>query len=541
MGHAKMGKPLFTRIPFAKTKEILLSLARGFIPSLSMKSPLLKLRKLLLFLGWAALATLAASGQTATSRPNIVFIFSDDHSLQTIGAYGGRLGEFCRQQGVTPHIDRLAAAGGLFINSFCGNSLCSPSRATVLTGLHSHKNGVRNLDEPLPPGIWTYPRALREAGYQTAMFGKWHLSTTRPETDYWRILPGQGAYLNPAFLSPSGRETHSGYVSDVTTDLALEWLQKRDPSKPFFLAVQHKAPHRNWIPPARYAHWLDEVTVPEPETLFDDYSHRASPARLQEMTIAKDMDLASDLKVSDKQASEAAYAARNADFARRKPAGEDLTRWKYQHYMKDYLRCIKSVDDSVGKIQAALKAAGLEEKTIVIYSSDQGFFNGEHGWFDKRWIYEESLHMPLIIRWPGVVKPASRFTPFVQNIDYAPTFAAMAGGKVPAGLHGRSLVPILQGKTPSDWRQSVYYHYYAPDSHNVPPHYGVRTDRFTLANFYQTGEWELFDNRADPLQMKSVYADPAYTNFVVQLKTELARLRKFYQDPDGPEVSVPKK
>ena len=491
---------------------------------------------LLFSTGLVTFSSSAGPAPAPLRHPNIIFVFSDDHSLQTIGAYGGRLADFCKQQGVTPNIDRLAAAGGLFVNSFCGNSLCSPSRATVLTGVHSHLNGVRNLGEPLNPGIWTYPLALREVGYQTAFIGKWHLGNTRPEFDYWRILPGQGDYNDPTFIGPDGREKHSGYVSEIITDMALDWLKKRDPKKPFFLAVQHKAPHRNWIPPARYSHWLDDLTVPEPETLFDNYSQRASPAHNQKMSIATNMSLSSDLKVGGPQTNDPAYAARNADFARRQPVGRELTSWKYQQYMKDYLRCIKGVDDSVGKILDELKATGLESNTVVIYSSDQGFFNGEHGWFDKRWIYEESIHMPFIIRWPGVVKPATRFTPYIQNIDYAPTFVEMAGAKLPEGLQGRSLVPILRGETPADWRKSVYYHYYAPDTHNVPQHYGIRTDRFTLAYFYQSGEWELFDNQKDPLQLRSVYDDPAYAGYVFQLKTELARLRKSYQDTDGPEV-----
>jgi arylsulfatase A-like enzyme len=484
----------------------------------------------------AANLTWDANSATAL-RPNIVFIFSDDHSIQAIGAYNTWLSAFCREHQVTPHIDRLAAEGAVFVNSFCGNSLCSPSRATVLTGLHSHANGVRRLEQPITPGLWTYPVSLRQAGYQTAIIGKWHLATTKPEFDYWRILPGQGAYENPGFIGPSGPEPHQGYASDVITELALDWLKQRDPAKPFFLAVQHKAPHRNWIPPARYSKWLDDATVPEPTTLFDDYAHRGSPAHDQEMSIGPDMTLASDLKVGERYAGDPRYLARNVDFQQRKPAGSELIRWKYQQYMKDYLRCVKSVDDSVGRVMGALKATGLEKNSIVIYASDQGFFNGEHGWFDKRWIYEESLHMPLIVNWPGVVKPGSRFTPFVQNIDYAPTFVEMAGGKIPGGLHGRSLVPILRGETPGDWRQSVYYHYYDHDgAHNVANHYGVRTERYTLANFYPVKEWELYDLEKDPLELNSVYHNPDYAPTVRMLETELARLRALYQDNDPLET-----
>jgi arylsulfatase A-like enzyme len=496
-------------------------------PNLPMKTLLLPT---LLALG-AALVP-AAGRAAAPARPNIVFIFSDDHSLQTIGAYGARLAAFCREQQVTPQIDRLAARGGFFPNSFCGNSLCSPSRAAILTGLHGHANGVMTLGRPIKEGLWTYPRGLRAAGYQTAVFGKWHLGTTVPEHDEWLILPGQGRYNDPVFEGPKGERTFQGYTTDIITDLSLEWLQRRDRSKPFFLGVHHKAPHRNFIPPPRYFTWLDDVTVPEPDTLFDDYANRASPARNQKMSIEKDMTLGSDLKVGEQYARDPAYAARNADFARRMPAGRDLVRWKYQQYLKDYLRCVKAVDDSVGRVVAALEAAGLAQNTVVIYSSDQGFYMGEHGWFDKRWIYEESVHMPFLIAWPGVVAPGTRFEPMIQNIDYAATFVEIAGGQVPAGLHGRSFVPVLRGQTPADWRQSIYYHYYDP-GHGVAKHYGVRTARFTLAHFHATNEWELFDNEQDPRQLRSVYADSAYQGTVAALKAELARLRAQYGDSEA--------
>ncbi len=467
---------------------------------------------------------------TAAEKPNIVFIFTDDHSIQTIGAYQSRLSEYCKKNAITPNIDKLAAEGGLFVNSFCGNSLCSPSRAAILTGLHSHANGVRNLTEGITPGVWTFPTTLRAAGYQTAVFGKWHLASN-PEYETWKILPDQGAYENPKFLTPQGEESIPGYATDIITDLSLDWLEKRDKTKPFFLAVQHKAPHRNWIPPVRLATWLDGIEIPEPATLFDNYENRASGATNQQMEIDSHMTMASDLKVGEKFAKDPRYAARNADFAKRKPEGKDLVRWKYQEYVKDYLRCVHAVDESVGRIDEALKKAGLSENTIVIYSSDQGFFMGEHGWFDKRWIYEESLHMPFIIRWPGVVKPSTRFAEFIQNIDYAPTFVEIAGGKPQAGLHGKSFVPVLKGETPADWRSSVYYHYYDP-GHNVPVQYGVRTDHFTLAHYPKTNEWELFDMAKDPQQLRSVFSDPDYATKVTELKTELTRLRAQYNDTE---------
>jgi len=483
-------------------------------------------------LGTAVGTGLAPAQAASRQRPNILFVFSDDHSFQTIGVYDSHLSAFCRQQAVTPNIDRLADEGALFVNSFCGNSLCSPSRAAILTGLHSHANGVMTLNKPIHAGLWTYPRAVGEAGYQTAVFGKWHLASTKPETQYWRILPGQGSYLNPKFEGPDGTESHEGYATDIITDLALDWLRKRDSSKPFLLMVQHKAPHRNWIPPQRYWRWLDDVDVPEPDTLFDDYANRASPARLQKLAIGADMTLKGDLKIEDpgtKIDPDSAYGPRNLDFRKRNPQGQDLTRWKYQQYMKDYLRCIKAVDDSVGRLAQYLKTEGLDSNTVVIYASDQGFYNGEHGWFDKRWIYEESVRMPLIIRWPGVVKAGSRPAGMIQNIDYGPTFAEIAGGRVPAGLHGRSFLPVLRGQTPADWRRSIYYHYYDP-GHGVAKHYGIRTERYTLAHFYTTDEWELFDRQKDPKQLRSVYSDPAYAGTVTELKAELERLRVQFKD-----------
>lgn len=465
-----------------------------------------------------------------------------------MGAYQSRLSEFCRQQQVTPNMDRLATQGGLFVNSFCCNSLCSPSRAAVLTGLHSHANGVMLLNKPIRQGVWTFPGALRAAGYQTGVIGKWHLADTPSNTDYWRLLPGQGDYWHPDFLGPEGREKHQGYATDLITDMSLEWLRGRDKTKPFMLMTFHKAPHRPWMPPPRYYHWLADARVPEPPTLFDDYAGRAALAHKQNYEVAS-LELPSDLKVlppgqwigefkrmSEPERAEwtAAFGPRNEAFAKAGLGGQALTRWKYQEYMKDYLRCIKGVDDSLGRLLEFLKAEGLEQNTVVIYASDQGFYNGEHGWFDKRWIYEESLHMPLIVRWPGVVKPGTRFSPLVQNIDYAPTFVELAGGKVPDGLHGRSLVPLLRGETPTDWRQSIYYHYYGPGP-VITKHYGLRTDRYTLANFYPVKAWELFDLQKDPQQLHSVYEDPAYAKTLAELKGELTRLRAQFKDTTDPE------
>jgi arylsulfatase A-like enzyme len=486
--------------------------------------------------GGAHAATLA--------KPNILFIFSDDHACQSIGAYRSWLSGFIREQKLTPNIDRLAEQGVIFDQSFCGNSICSPSRATVLSGVHTHLSGVTHLGGSIRAGVWTFPPALQAGGYQTALIGKWHLGNTPSGFDFYRVLPGQGSYWQPTFNGPAGlKETIEGYATDVITEKSLAWLKGRDSSKPFLLMCHHKAPHRNWMPPDRYYSLLADVQIPEPSTLFDDYAGRTSSAHEQEMEIGRDMTLASDLKMlpagkrpgglppAPAAAWETAFKARNEAFAKANLQGRDLTRWKYQEYMKDYLRCVKGVDDSVGRLLEYLKETGLDRNTVVIYASDQSFFNGEHGWFDKRWIYDESLRMPLIVRWPGVVKPGTRIPQLVQNIDYAPTFVEMAGGKVPEGLHGRSLLPLLRGEAPADWRHSIYYHYYDP-GHGVQQHYGLRTERYTMANFYPVKEWELFDNEKDPQQLRSVYDDPAYAKTVAELKTELTRLRTLYQDTD---------
>ena len=498
----------------------------------------MKIRKSVALLAVLSCALTAAAAPV--QKPNIVFIFSDDHAIQTIGAYNARLSAFCREQNITPNIDRLAAAGALFPNSFCGNSLCSPSRASVLTGLHSGVNGVTNLGQPVTKGLWMYPAAVRDAGYQTAALGKWHLGDTPANTDYWRLFPGQGSYWNPSVIGPNGEEKLTGYATDLLTDLGINWLKQRDKNKPFLLLLHHKAPHRPWEPPTRYYNWLANVTIPEASTLFDDYSGRGTPAHTQKMEIGRDMTLPSDLKVHAGKGEhaaefEATYGVRNTAFEKAHLAGKALTQWKYQEYMKDYLRCVKAVDDSVGRVVDYLKAEGLEENTVVIYAADQGFYNGEHGWFDKRWIYEESIHMPLIVKWPGVVKPGSRPSQLVQNIDYAETFVDIAGGKIPDGLHGRSLVPLLRGEAPADWRKSIYYHYYDP-GHGVTKHYGVRTDRFTLVNFYPVKEWELYDLEKDPQQLRSVYAEPAYAATVQELTAELERLRKQFEPAFDPAV-----
>ena len=490
----------------------------------------------------------------APSRPNIVFLFSDDHSLQTIGAYKTRLQSFINRHNLTPHLNRLAAAGGVFERSYCCNSLCGPSRAAILTGLHSHANGFRDNSSRFDGSQWTMPKALQAVGYQTSVIGKWHLVSEPTGFDHWEILPGQGSYYNPDFITPAGTDRRAGYVTDLVGDAAISWLRNRDRSKPFLLMCQHKAPHRAWMPPERYLRLLENDIVPEPETLFDDYAGRAAPAAEQEMEIGRDMTLASDLKVrpplvgatglggefarmsdAQKVAWDAAYGPRNEVFTKAALAGRELTRWKYQAYMKEYLRCVKALDDNIGRVLDELTAQGLDDNTVVIYASDQGFYNGEHGWFDKRWMYEESLSMPLLIRWPGVVKKGSRFRPMVQNIDYAPTLVEIAGASAPATVHGRSMVPVLRGRTPADWRKSVYYHYYEfPQDHRVQAHVGVRTDRYKLIYYYPIGAWELFDLEKDPQEIASVYGTPKYAKVEAELKIELDRLRAQYGETPYP-------
>jgi len=481
------------------------------------------------------------------SKPNIIFIFTDDHALQAISAYGSVINQ-------TPNIDRLADEGIIFRNAFCTNSICAPSRAVIQTGKHSHLNGVIDNIEVFDSAQVTFPKLLRQGGYQTAMVGKWHLKSEPTGFDFWKVLPGQGEYYNPDFRTPEGRERIEGYVTDIITDVSLDWLEQgRDKTKPFMLMTQHKAPHRSWLPGPDHLTMYDDVDIPEPATLFDDYSNRASGAKIQEMEIDRHMRFSWDLKVikdSDDslglkvweqrkqrftpeqlEAWNTAYEPKNKEFLEANLEGKELVRWKYQRYIKDYLRCIASVDDNIGRLLDYLDESGLADNTVVIYSSDQGFYLGEHGWFDKRWMYEESLHMPFIVKWPGVTAPGSVNTDMVQNLDFAETFLEMAGLPIPAEMQGRSLVPILKGETPDDWRTSIYYHYYEyPGAHMVQKHNGVRTERYKLINYYELGEKELFDLETDPQEMHSVYNDPEYAQIQTQLENELARLKEYYKD-----------
>ena len=475
------------------------------------------------------------SAEAADERPNILFIMSDDHAYQAMSCYGSRVNE-------TPNLDRIAQEGMRFDRCFVTNSICGPARAVILTGKYSHLNGFVRNGNRFNGAQQNVAKLLQQAGYQTAVIGKWHLGSDPTGFDDWHILVGQGPYYNPPMKTPGGIVQHTGYTTDVITDETLGWLQeKRDESQPFFLVYQHKAPHRNWQPGPKYLNKYDNIQIPEPATLFDDYAGRGSAAKSQEMTIARHLN-PHDLKLTDQRASfteeqlaawQQAYGEKNKTFESAGLEGDALTRWKYQRFVKDYLRCIDSVDENVGRVLDYLDESGLAENTIVIYTSDQGWYLGEHGWYDKRWMYEESFRTPLIVRWPGKVAAGTSTDKMVMNLDFAETFLDIAGAEVPKDMQGHSLVPILREEQTPEWRRSVYYHYYEfPGPHAVQKHYGVRTERYKLIRFYEIDEWELFDLEKDPHELRSVYAHPAYAKIATDLKQELERLRDQYQD-DG--------
>ncbi|MDF1743802.1 MAG: sulfatase [Gimesia sp.] len=480
---------------------------------------------------------ISAARANQQKQPNILFIFTDDHASHAMSCYGSKVNQ-------TPNLDRIAREGMLFNNCFCTNSICGPSRAVILTGKHSHLNGFLQNGNKFDGSQQTFPKILRKNGYQTAMIGKWHLATQPTGFDYSEILVGQGPYYNPPMIRNGERVKHVGYTTDIITDLALDYLKNsRDPKKPFMLMFQHKAPHRNWQPSPKHLHMYDDVTIAEPANLFDDYAGRGTAARQQDMTIAKTMT-PNDLKLTPPRnftpeqlkVWNAAYGPKNEAFRKANLKGKDLVRWKYQRYMKDYLRCIASVDDNVGRMLDYLEATDLAKNTIVIYSSDQGFYLGDHGWFDKRFMYEESFRMPFMVRWPGVIKPGSVNNELVSNLDFAETFLDIAGAKIPDDMQGVSLVPLFKDQA-NNWRKSLYYHYYEfyndrRSAHMVRRHNGVRTKRYKLIDFYNLGEWELYDLKKDPHEMKSVYAEPEYAQVVTDLKAELKRLQKQYQVPD---------
>ena len=490
-------------------------------------------------------------------RPNIVFLFTDDHAPHAIGAYNGWL----KSVNPTPEIDKLAADGMLFENSFCTNSICGPSRAVIMSGKHSHKNGFMNNGNTFNWDQQIFPKLLQKAGYQTAIYGKSHLKGHPKGFDDWAVLPGQGLYYNPDMIFPGGeRKRIDGYCTDIVTDLAVDWLKnKRSDCKPFMLMVQHKAPHRNWMPALRHLELYDEIEIPEPDTLFDKWEDNAPPARHQELEIDRHMDINYDLfvdltpdfnqpasqkrqdrsawhnlkRMTEEQVSKwrAYYGPRDEALHKAKLKGDDLVRWKFQRYAKNYLRCVKGVDESLGRLRATLKDLELDDNTVVIYSSDQGFYIGDHGWYDKRWMYEESLKMPFVAYWPGVTKPGSRSKHLIQNLDYAETFLEMAQTEIPSDMQGKSLVSIMKGENPK-WRDSIYYHYYEyPSVHMIPRHYGIRTDRYKLMHFYQFGgEWELYDLKSDPDEKTNLYGEKDVKKLTAKLKKQLKDLQKHYED-----------
>jgi arylsulfatase A-like enzyme len=519
------------------------------------------------FIRWAGAAGAAAltsglgcrvpaPGRRPAGRPNILFIMCDDHAYQAISAYDGRLNR-------TPHIDRLAREGVRFVSSFCTNSICAPSRAVLLTGKYSHLNGIIDNSAAFDGRQTTFPKLLQKAGYRTALFGKWHLKSDPTGFDHWSILPDQGDYYNPDMITAAGQVRRTGYVTDLITDDALAWLKTRERDKPFALLLHHKAPHRNWMPDAAHLGLYEGEKKPLPDTFYDDYATRSEAARTQEMRVADDMMMGHDLKVApvgrpeddtpeeakirkewqgimarltpeERRRFEEAYRRDNEAFRKDDPKGRELAEWKYQRYIRDYLRCIAAVDDNVGRVLDYLDAEGLAEDTVVVYTSDQGFYLGEHGWFDKRFMYEESLRMPLIVRYPREIRPGVNDKDLVLNLDFAETFLDYAGVPVPPEMQGRSLRGVLRGETPRDWRTSIYYHYFEyPAVHSVKRHYGVRSSRYKLIHFYyDIDAWELYDLEKDPRELRNVHGDPAYAGVLSRMKAELDRLRRLYNDTD---------
>jgi arylsulfatase A-like enzyme len=477
---------------------------------------------------------------SAAQRPNIVFIFSDDLTCQAISAYGEP-----RKLLETPHMDRIGREGMRFERCLVTNSICGPSRATVLTGKYSHKNGFYNNSNSRFDGSQTtFPKLLQAAGYATAMIGKWHLVSEPTGFDHWHILPGQGLYYNPPMIRNGEQVKESGYVTDIITDLSLEWLKQRNPEQPFLLMCQHKAPHREWSPALRHLGWNGDREFAEPETLFDTFSGRSKAVQDHDMGLDRTFsELDAKFRPSPNMTEEqlavwnAYYQPRNEQVKAQQLTGQDLVRWRYQRYMHDYLGCVKGVDESVGRILDYLDEAGLAENTVVVCTSDQGFYLGEHGWFDKRWIFEESLRTPLLMRWPGVIAPGSVNHDIVALQDFAETFLEIAGLPIPEDMQGRSLVPLCRGETPADWRKSLYYHYYEfPVPHRVRPHYGVITDRYKLVHYYKpdVDDWELLDRQADPLEVRDFSREPEYAAVVQELKAEIERLRKEVDEVGDP-------
>jgi arylsulfatase A-like enzyme len=490
------------------------------------------------------------------SKPNILFILSDDHAVKAISALNRTGQEFNH----TPNIDRIASEGAVFENSFCCNSICTPSRASILTGKHSLQNGVLTLNDALADDQVTFAGLLKQAGYQTAIVGKWHLhNNPKPEDfDFWEVLPGQGKYYNPEYITPNGNITREGYVSDLTTDSILNWLENdRDKEKPFLACLQFKAPHRPWMPAPRFFDLFEGRNFPEPPHRYDDYSNRCEVLKKNKLSIDKDLTWNTDLKVHDPgpnterlrlcadthpeyewdrmtpqqlNAWNEAYHERNEYVKNRELTDEEFSSFVYQSYLTDYLSCIAAIDDNVGRALQYLDDSGLAENTIVVYCSDQGFYLGEHGWYDKRWIFEESMRMPLIIRWPGKIQPGSNYSQLVQNIDYAPTLLEACGLKTPDDMHGTSLLRVIEDNTVI--HEDLYYHYYQHGGHGVSAHDGIRNKRYKLIHFYTENEFNLIDLEKDPLEMVSRHDDPEYRDILEEMKERYWQSREKFEIPD---------
>ena len=498
---------------------------------------------------------LFAATARGQQRPNIIFIMSDDHDADAISAYNPQVLQ-------TPNIDRLAKEGMRFNRNFVANSICGPVRATLITGQHSHKNGMKDNRTRFDSTRITSPRIFQQNGYQTALVGKWHLHSYPTGFDYWNILPGQGLYVSPRMISMQGdTSTHPGYATDVITDDAIRWMNTRDTTRPFLLHIHHKAPHRYFLPPLRYLRAFHDKTFPEPATLYADGSGHGKAWSLQTMSILRDMKLCSDLKIDpaylkdlpglqpdaaeisyyhsimnripepDRTEMKKIYAERGALLQRLKPTGNTLLHYKYQWYMQDYLACVASVDENVGRILDYLDQQGLSNNTLVMYTGDQGMYLGENGWFDKRWMYDVSMQAPLLARWPGRIQPGSVAHALTQTIDYAPTLLDAARIRIPDSMQGISLVPLLTGEQKTIPRKSLYYHFYEYRAdHTVLEHLGVRGERYKLIYFYTVNEWELYDLAKDPAEQHNLYSDPAYRKTVKAMKKELLRLRDQYDD-----------
>tara|TARA_B100000003_G_scaffold208673_1_gene229759 strand:+ start:2771 stop:4387 length:1617 start_codon:yes stop_codon:yes gene_type:complete len=525
----------------------------------------------ILFLFFSLVALSCVEKNETKARPNILFIMSDDHAYQAISAYDDKLIR-------TPNIDRIADEGMLFTNACVTNSICAPSRAVILTGKHSHLNGKIDNKAKFDDTQITFPQLFQKAGYQTAMFGKLHFGNNPKGVDDFLILPGQGSYINPKFIGKDKDTIITGYVTDVITDLTIDWFKnKRDENKPFLMMYLHKAPHRAWWPsPEKFAEFY-EKEFPEPKTLYDDYSGRGTSAKTAEMNILTHMQYMHDSKVRPstfeemgKVEPEIVYVKGDGTLMRPNAQGfyrpfgraneeqkkkydvtldkisedfktnwpkmshKEKMKWKYQRYMQDYLATISSVDDNVGRVLNYLDETGLDENTIVVYTSDQGFYLGEHGWFDKRFIYDESFKTPLMIKWPNVIKPGTTSEEMVQNLDFAQTFLEAAMIKAPNDMQGESLIPLFKGDSEKWNRDAVYYHYYEyPSVHMVKRHYGIVNKEFKLVHFYyDVDEWELYDRLNDPYEMNNVYDDPRYSEVLNKLKKELNDLRIKYKDSE---------